>query len=74
MKKQQNLDNYYITLKNLRIENNLMDKPGQIYNVGEPGIPLDHRSPRVEARRGQSKVRYCTSGNKSLRRGPKYYL
>jgi len=27
-------------------------------------MPLDHRSPRVIARKGQRKVRYCTSGNK----------
>ena len=42
-----------------------MDKPGQIYNVDESGMPLDHRSPHVIARRGQRKVRCCTSGNKS---------
>ncbi|XP_065894182.1 uncharacterized protein [Dysidea avara] len=64
MKKQQELDNYYITLKNVLTENNLMDKPGQIYNVDESGMPLDHRSLHVVARRGQRKVRYCTSGNK----------
>jgi len=65
MKKQQELDNYYITLKNVPTENNLIDKPGQIYNIDESGIPLDHRSPHVIARKGQRKVRYCTSGNKS---------
>ena len=65
MKKQQELDNYYITLRNVLTENNLMDKPGQIYNVDESGMPLDHRSPRVIARKGQGKVRYCISGNKS---------
>ena len=39
-----------------------MDKPGQIYNVDESGMHLDHRSPCVIARRRQ---RYSTSGNKS---------
>jgi len=64
IKKQQELDNYYITLRNALTENNLIDKPGQIYNVDESGMPLDHRSPHVIARKGQRKVRYCTSGNK----------
>ena len=33
--------------------------------MDETGIPLDHRSPRALARRGQKKVRYCSMGNKS---------
>ena len=65
MKKQEELDNYYICLKSILVDNNLMDKPGQIYNVDESGMPLEHRSPRVLAKKGQRKVRYCTSGNKS---------
>jgi len=56
MKKQQELDNYYITLKNVLTENNLIDKPGQIYNVDESGMPLDHR---LIAKKWQRKVRYC---------------
>ena len=43
----------------------LTDKPGQVYNVDETGMPLDHRPPKVLAVKGQKKVRYCTSGNKS---------
>ena len=42
-----------------------MNKPGQIFNVDESGMPLEHRSPKVVAKKGQKKVRYCTSGNKS---------
>jgi len=42
-----------------------MIKPECIYNVDESGVPLEHRSPLVIAKRGQCKVRYCTSGNKS---------
>ena len=40
-------------------------KPGQIFNVDKTGMPLKHQSSRVLARKGQKKVRYCTSGNKS---------
>ena len=43
-KKQQELDKYYITLKNILTENNLLDKPRQVYNVDESGIPIDHCS------------------------------
>jgi len=56
MKKQTS---YYITLKNFLIEGdktwaNLLS-----------GMALDHRSPYVATRKGQRKVRYCASGNKS---------
>ena len=33
--------------------------------MDETGIPLDQRSPRVLAKNGQKKVRYCSTGNKS---------
>ena len=36
-------------------QHNLMNYPGQIYNVDETGFPLDHRPPNVIARRGQKK-------------------
>ena len=65
MNKKEELDNYFITLKNVLVDNDLIDKSGQIYNVDESGMPLEHRSPHVVAKKGQRKVRYCTSGNKS---------
>ena len=65
MNRTAELDNYFITLKSILVDNDLMDKPGQIYNVDESGMPLEHRSPRVLVKKGQRKVRYCTSGNKS---------
>ena len=66
MANKEALDNYFKLLKEVMEENNLMDKPGQIYNVDESGMPLDHRPPRVLTTKGEKKkVRYCTSGNKS---------
>ena len=65
MKNTSALDNYFILLKSILYDNNLQDKPGQIYNMDESGIPLDHRSPCVLARKGQKKVRYSSTGNKS---------
>jgi len=32
-----------------------MDKPGQIYNVDESGMPLEHRSPFVLTKKGNKK-------------------
>ena len=33
-----------------------MDKPAEIYNVDESGMPLHHHPPRVLTRKGQRKV------------------
>ena len=52
MKKQEL---YYTTLKSVLIENNLMDKPGQIYNFYESGMPLEHCSPRALAKKGNKR-------------------
>ena len=41
MKNQTDLDNYFKELKGILDENKLEDKPGQIYNMEESGIPLD---------------------------------
>ena len=60
-KNQTDSDNYFKELKGILDENKLEDKPGQIYNMDESGIPLDHRSPCVLARKGQNK----STGNKS---------
>ena len=62
---KETMDAYFQLLKDTLIENDLMDSPNQIYNVDETGMPLDHRAPKVVAGRGQKKVRYRTSGNKS---------
>ena len=42
-------------LKSILEENELRHKPGQIYNMDESGVPLDHRSPCALARKGQKK-------------------
>ena len=65
MANKEALDNYFKLLKEVMEENDLMDKPGQIYNVDESGMPLDHRPPRVLTTKREKKVRYRTSGNKS---------
>ena len=56
---------YFELLKITLTENNLLDKPHQIYNVDETRMPFDHRPPKVVTSVGQKKVRSRTSGNKS---------
>ena len=43
----------------------LKDKPSQIYNCDESGIPLEHKLPKIVGPRGMKKVRQCTSGTKT---------
>ena len=40
MMQKEELDNYFVTLKNILVEHDLMDKPELIYNVDEFGMPL----------------------------------
>ena len=61
----ETMKRYFDLLKEVLEENELLDSPAQIYNVDETGMPLDHRPPKIIAKRGQKKVRYRTSGNKS---------
>ena len=56
---------YFELLKATLIENDLLDKPAQIYNCDESGLPLDHKMPRVIAKREAKKIRLRTSGNKT---------
>ena len=44
MKKKEKLDNYFITLKSVSVDN-LLDKLECIYNVDESNVPLAQRSP-----------------------------
>ena len=44
MKKKEELDNF-VTLKNILVDNDLMNKPGQRFNVDESGMPLKHQAP-----------------------------
>ena len=36
-----------------------------IYNMDETGVPLEPRPPKIVAAKGQKKIRYRTSGQKS---------
>jgi len=53
MKDREVLENYFSLLKSTLEENELMDKPSQIYNLDESGVLLDHRLPYVLTKKGQ---------------------
>ena len=61
---KKTIDNYFANLKECLEENNLMNIPGQLYNVDKTGIPLDHCQPKAVAKRGKQKIRCCTTENK----------
>ncbi len=62
MTSQVVFDSYFKLLKETY---DLLDKPGQIYNCDESGMPLEHKLSRTVSPKGVKKVRQLTSGNKT---------
>ena len=56
---------YYDLLEETLIKNDLMDKPGQIFNCDESGFPLDHKPGKVIGLKGQKSLNLTTSGDKA---------
>ena len=56
---------YYSLLKATLEEYSVLNCPNQIYHIDESGILLDHKSPKVIARKETKKSHCCTSGNKA---------
>ena len=56
---------YFDLLKETLTKHELMEKPAQIYNCDESGMPLQHKMPKTIAQRGTKKVRQRSSGNKT---------
>jgi len=65
MENRQAIEQYFAVLKKCMEKCDLMDKPSQIYNLDEVRMPLDHWPPHFVVKKGQRKVRYCSSGNKN---------
>ena len=63
---QETIDHYFTLLHDTLSEHGLLDKPSQIYNVDETGVPLNPRPIKVITTRGRvtKKVRYRTSCRK----------
>ena len=47
----ETMKQYFDLLKDVLEENDLMESPGQIYNVDETGMLLDHRPPKIVTQR-----------------------
>ena len=63
---KETMDHYFSLLHETLTEHGLLNKPSQIYNVDESGVPLNPRPPKVITTKGRAtkKVRYRTSGRK----------
>ena len=59
------INQYFDLLNDVLEKNNLKESPGQIYNVNESGMALEHRPPKLVTLKGQKKVKCRTSGDKS---------
>jgi hypothetical protein len=58
-------ESYFNMLKETLENYDLTDKPAQIYNCDESGMPLEHKLPKTISLKGTKKVRQITSGNKA---------
>ncbi len=63
---RETLDQYFSLLHDTLKTHHLLNKPSQLYNVDESGMPFNPRPPKVVSARGRKtkKVRYRTSGKK----------
>ena len=62
---QETMDHYFSLLHDTLSTHCLLDRPSQIYNVDETGVPLNLRPPKVVTTKGrETKVCYRTSGRK----------
>ena len=61
----ENMDHYFNLLKGVYDEFDFNEHPESLYNMDETGVPLCPRPPKIIAKKGQKKVRYRTSGQKT---------
>lgn len=61
---REDADAYFNLLKTILLDNGLMDKPANIYNVDETGLPLNNKPGYVLAAKGSKDVHKVTSGEK----------
>ena len=54
------------TLEETLSRNDLLDKPGQVFNMDETGVTLDPKSMKAIAEKGMKDPSYVSSGHRSL--------
>ena len=59
------MDRYYDLLETTLLENDLMNKPMQIFNTDKTGMPLDQKAEKIVAGRKEKHTFVATSGDKS---------
>ena len=59
------MNNYFNLMEETVLQNDLVSKPGLIFNCDESGMPLSHRPGRVIAKKGKKHVTALVSGNKT---------
>ena len=58
-------NSYFNLLEETLKKYSLIEKPAQLYNCDESGMPLEHKLPKIIAEKGTKKVRQISSGNKT---------
>ncbi len=54
-------NSYFTLLEDTLREYDLIDKPAQLYNCDESGMPLEHKIPKMVTLKGSKKVRQINS-------------
>ena len=49
---RETMNNYFILLHDTLLKNDLLDKPTQVYNVDESGMPFNPRPPKIVSPKG----------------------
>ena len=59
------LNAYFDMLETTLADNDLLDKPCQLFNMDETGLPLAPKPPKVVCKKGSRSVNAASSGDKS---------
>ncbi len=62
---RSSLDRYFSILESALKDNNILDKPKQIFNCDETGMPLAPKAPKIVTERGTKNPSCVTSSTKS---------
>ena len=65
MTSAEDFNSYFNLLEEALKKYSLIEKPAQLYNCDESGMPLEHKLPKIIAEKGAKKVRQISSGNKT---------
>ena len=61
----EQIDTYFDVLEQTLLENELLDKPCQVFNLDETGMLLDPKKLKVVSEKGVKNPSYMSSGSKS---------